>query len=117
MFELVGLAIGAFIGFIVADFFAPLDAVRQTIRQTLAVGREKIMQLVSSHGSNNPLISIGILIVVVVFVFWLLGFSSAMLLGLILGIVYKEDIGKLPFVSGLADTVTTTIKNKLSGPK
>ncbi len=117
MFELIGLAIGGFLGFMVADFLAPLDPVRQTIRQALAVGREKLLQLVGSHGSNNPLVSIGILVVVVVIAFWILGFSSAMLLGLVLGVVYKEEIGNLPFVSGLADTVTATIKSKLSGPK
>ncbi len=117
MFELIGLAIGAFVGFVAADFLAVLDPLRQTIRQAIATGIEKGMTLIGSHGSNNPLVSIGILLVVVIIAFWLLGFSSAMLLGVVLGVVYKEEIARLPFVSGFADSVMTTIKSKLSGPK
>jgi len=79
MFELIGLAIGGFIGYLVSDFLAMLDPLRQTIRQAVTTGRDKILQLLGTHTNNNPLVSIGILLVVVVIVFWLLGFSSAML--------------------------------------
>jgi len=113
MFELIGLAIGGFIGLLVADFLAVLEPLRQTIRQAVAAGRDKILQLLGTHTNNNPLVSIGILLVVVVIVFWLLGFSSAMLLGLVLGVVYKEEVGGLPFVGGIADN----IRSKLPRPK
>ena len=113
MFELIGLAIGGFIGLLVADILAVLEPLRQTIRQAVAAGRDKILQLLGTHTNNNPLVSIGILLVVVVIVFWLLGFSSAMLLGLVLGVVYKEEVGGLPFVGGIADN----IRSKLPRPK
>ena len=113
MFELIGLAIGGFIGLLVADFLAVLEPLRQTIRQAVAAGRDKILKLLGTHTNNNPLVSIGILLVVVVIVFWLLGFSSAMLLGLVLGVVYKEEVGGLPFVGGIADN----IRSKLPRPK
>ena len=112
MFELIGLAIGGFLGFLVADFLAVLDPVRQTVRQALSAGISKSMQLISAQNSN-PLIPIGIVLVIVVIAFWILGFSSAIIVGLVLGVVYKEEIGRLPFVSGIADT----IKNKISAPK
>ena len=112
MFELIGLAIGGFLGFLVADFLAVLDPLRQTVRQAFSAGCSKAMQLISSQNSN-PLISVGIVLIVVVIAFWLLGFSSAMIVGLVLGVVYKEEIGRLPFVSGIADT----IKNKISAPR
>ena len=113
MFELIGLAIGGFIGYMVADFLAMLDPLRQTIWQAVTAGRDKILQLLGTHTNNNPLVSIGILLVVVVIVFWLLGFSSAMLLGLVLGVVYKEEVGSLPFVGGIAEN----IRAKISGPR
>ena len=113
MFELIGLAIGGFIGYLVADFLEMLDPLRHTIRQTLAAGREKVLQLLGTQTNNNPLVTIGILLVVVVIAFWLLGFSSAMLLGLVLGVVYKEEVGSLPFVGGIAEN----IRSKISGPK
>lgn len=113
MFELIGLAIGGFLGFLASDFLKALDPVRATIRQAIATGRDKVLQLVGTHTNNNPLVSIGILVLAVIILIWLLGFSSAMLLGLVLGVVYQEEIGGLPFVSGLADTV----RSKISGPK
>ena len=113
MFELIGLAIGGLIGVVVADFLSMFEPLRQTIRQTIAAGRDKVLQLAGTHTNNNPLVSIGILLVVVVIVFWLLGFSSAMLLGLVLGVVYKEEVGRLPFVGGVAEN----IRKKISGPR
>ena len=116
MFELIGLALGAFIGFVVADFLGALDPLRDAIRQGLNTAREKLMQLAGSF-NGNPLITIGVLLVLVVLVFWLLSFSSAMLLGVVAGIVYKEEIGRLPMISGIADTVKQKLSNMLSGPK
>ncbi len=116
MLEIIGLAIGGFIGYIVADFLKALDPLRQTIRQSLGMAREKLLGLAGSH-SNNPLIPIGVLILVVILAFWLLGFSSAMLLGVVLGIIFQEEVGRLPFVSGVADNIRTKISGKISGPK
>jgi len=113
MFELIGLAIGGFIGYLVADFLAVLDPLRETIRQAVATGREKVTQLVGTKSNNNPLIMIGVAVVAIVILWWLLGFSSALLLGLVLGVVYKEEIGKLPFVGGIAEN----IRSKISGPR
>ncbi len=113
MFELIGLAIGGFLGFLASDFLAALDSVRHTVRQAISAGREKGLQLIGNHAGNNPFVLIGILVVAVILVIWLLEFSSAMLLGLVLGVVYKEEVGSLPFVSGFANT----IKQKISGPK
>jgi len=119
MFELVGLAIGAFLGYLVADFLVALDPLREKIRQgvgqVIGIAREKLSQIMGNNSS--PLVPIGILLIVVILAFWLLGFSSAMLLGLVLGVVYKEEIGRLPLVSGVADTVKQTISKKMSGPK
>jgi len=119
MFELIGLAIGAFLGYLVADFLVALDPLREKIRQVVGQGvgivREKATQLTGSV--SNPLIPIGVVLVLIILVFWLLGFSSAMLLGLVLGVVYKEEIGRLPFISGVADTIKQKISNKMSGPK
>jgi|GEM_PF-5563091 len=115
MFEIIGLAIGGFLGFLISDFLVALDPIRQTARQAIAAAREKVMQLLGSIGGSNPnpLVAIGIAVVVVVIVFWLLGFSSAMLLGVVLGVIYKEEVGNLPFVSIIAQN----IKNKISGPR
>ena len=112
MFELIGLAVGAFIGFLVAGFLQPLDALRNNIRQLLSSAREKVLQMAGPY-SDNPLIALGAIVVLVVLVFWLLSFSSAMLLGIVLGVVYKEEVGQLPFVSGIAEK----IKQKISGPR
>ena len=84
MFELIGLAIGGFLGFLAADFLAVLDPLRQTVRQALSAGISKAMQLISAQNSN-PLIPIGIVLVIVVIAFWILGFSSAFIVGLVLG--------------------------------
>ena len=113
MFELIGLAIGGFIGYLVSDFLEMLDPLRQTIRQAIATGRDKVLQLLGTKTNNNPLVTIGILLVVVVIAFWLLRFSSAMLVGLVLGVVYKEEVGSLPFVGGIAEN----IRSKISGPR
>ena len=83
MFELIGLAIGGFLGFLAADFLAVLDPLRQTVRQALSAGISKAMQLISAQNSN-PLIPIGIVLVIVVIAFWILGFSSAFIVGLVL---------------------------------
>lgn len=112
MFELIGLAFGAFCGFLVADFLQVLDPLRNTIRQLIGSAREKVMQLAGSY-SSNPLIPIGVALILIVLLFWLVGFSSAMLIGVVLGVVYKEEIGRLPFISGIAES----IKQKISGPK
>ncbi len=116
MFELIGLAIGAFLGYLAADFLAVLDPIRATVRQSIATAREKGMQLVAQKAGpagQNPLFVIGALLVLVVLLIWLLGFSSAMLLGVVLGIVYQEEVGRLPFISGIAEN----LRNKISGRK
>ncbi len=116
MFELIGLAIGAFLGYLAADFLAVLDPLRATIRQGVTTAREKAMQLFAQKAgpsAQNPLFVIGALLVLVVVVIWVLGFSSAMLLGVVLGIVYQEEVGRLPFISGIAEN----LRNKISGRK
>jgi len=119
MFELIGLAIGGFLGYLIADFLVAFDPLREKIRQVVGQGvgilREKATQLTGSV--NNPLIPIGVILVLIILLFWLMGFSSAMLLGLALGVVYKEEIGRLPLVSGVADTIKHKIATKISGPK
>ncbi len=112
MFVLIGLAIGAFLGVLAADYLAALDPLKATIRQGISTAREKGLQLIGAK-VENPLISIGILLLMVLIVWWILSFSTAVILGLVLGVVYQKEIEQLPFVSGFVDNIRSKISGRL----
>ena len=114
MFTIIGLAVGAFVGYFASGF---LDGL-QPLRDSVKTGVGKLLDLAGGLLSNltknlgqGPLINIGILIIVALLVVWLMGFSTALLIGFIGGIIYSDEVGKLPFVSGLAGT----LREKLTG--
>lgn len=113
MFTLIGLLLGAFAGFFASGFLDGLqplrDSAKQGIGKVLDLGGGLLSNLTKSFG-QGPLINIGILILAVLLLIWLMGFSTALVLGFIGGIIYTEEVGRLPFVSGIA----TTIREKLT---
>lgn len=114
MFTIIGLLLGAFVGYFASGFLDGLQPLRDSVKQ----GMGKAFDLAGGLLSNitkgfgqGPLINIGILIVVALLLLWIVGFSTALLIGFIGGIIYSDEVGKLPFVSGVADT----IRQKLTG--
>lgn len=112
MLKLILFAVGLFIGYLIADSVSGLDSIRATVRQAIAQGRAKALQLISSYNSH-PLVPVGIVLVVFFLLLAFLGRPAALLFGLVLGAVYKEEIGRLPFLSGIAKH----LRSKISGPK
>ncbi len=114
MFTLIGLVVGVFLGYLASGYLGSLQPLRQSVRQAvdqgLGFGRNLLGNLTSSFG-QGPLINIGILILVVLLLLWLVSFSTALVIGALAGIIYADEVGNLPFVSGLAGT----IRQKLSG--
>lgn len=113
MFTIIGLLLGAFVGYFASGFLDGLqplrDSAKQGIGKAMDVGGGLLSNLTKSFG-QGPLINIGILIVVALLLIWLIGFSTALLIGFIGGIIYSDEVGRLPFVSGIADS----IKQKLT---
>jgi len=118
MFDIIGLAIGGFIGIIAASFLEPLELFRLKARE----GLSGLWKTVSTNGwstikgvfgkhADNPLVPIGLAILGLVIVLWMLSFWSALLLGGILSVIFKEEVGRLPFVG------KEKIASKISGPK
>lgn len=114
MFTIIGLICGAFLGYLASGFLDGLDPLRDSAKQGigkgLALGSNLLSNLTKSFG-QGPLINIGILIIVVLLLIWLTGFTTAMLIGFIGGVIYTDEVGKLPFVSGVA----SSIRQKLTG--
>lgn len=114
MFTIIGLLLGAFVGYFASGFLDGLQPLRDSAKQ----GVGKVLDLAGGLLSNvtksfgqGPLINIGILILVALLLIWLMGFTTALVLGFIGGIIYSDEVGRLPFVSGVA----TTIREKLTG--
>jgi uncharacterized membrane protein len=106
--SIIGLAFGAFLGYLLTDFMTFLAPVRQALRGAIDSGRQMLVGITGSM-NQGPLIQIGIMILLVLLVLWLIGFSTAVILGFILGVVYNDKVEAIPFVSGIADS----IKSKL----
>ena len=103
MFTIIGLLVGAFVGYFASGFLDGLQPLRDSARQGVGKGFDFVSgfltNLTKSSG-QGPLINIGIVIVGVLLLLWLIGFSTALLIGFIGGIIYSDEVGKLPFVSG-----------------
>lgn len=114
MFTIIGLLLGAFVGYFASGFLDGLqplrDSAKQGIGKAFDLAGGLLSNLTKSFG-QGPLINIGILILVGLLIIWLIGFSTALLIGFIGGIIYSEEVGGLPFVSGVA----TTIREKMTG--
>ena len=111
--SIIGLAFGAFLGYLLTDFMTFLAPVRQALRGAIDSGRQMLVGITGSM-NQGPLIQIGIMILLVLLVLWLIGFSPAVIFGFILGVVYNDKVESLPFVSGLADSIKSKM---LSGGK
>ena len=111
--SIIGLAFGAFLGYLFTDFMTFLAPVRQAVRGLIDNARQMLVSLTGSM-SQGPLIQIGILILLVLLVLWLIGFSTSVILGFILGVVYNDKVEAIPFVSGLADSIKSKL---LAGTK
>ena len=114
MFTLIGLALGAFLGFMAAGFLAGLQPLRDSAQQLVGKGIDTVGSMIAGLTKSSgygPMINIGIVVLLVIILLWLVSFSTALLLGFIGGLIYTDEIGRLPFVSGFAET----IKSKISG--
>ena len=114
MFTLIGLALGAFLGYLATSFFSGLQPLQESGQQMVRKATDAIGGLIANLTKSTgygPLINIAIVVLVVLLLIWLIGFTTALVIGFIGGIIYADSVGKLPFVSGIADTV----KEKLSG--
>ena len=118
MFTLIGLALGAFLGFLAAGFIGGLQPLRDTGQQLIRKGTDAVGSLIAGLTKSSgygPMINIAIVVLLVIFLLWFISFSTALLLGVIGGLIYTDEIGHLPFVSGIADTVKSKI-SALSKP-
>lgn len=116
MFTLIGLALGAFLGYLATSFFSGLQPLQESGQQMLRKGTDAAGSLLSNLTKSTgygPIINIAVVVLLVLLLIWLIGFSTALVIGFIGGIIYADSVAKIPFVSGLADT----IREKLSGDK
>ncbi len=109
MFTIIGILIGTFVGYLISEYLDFLAPMRQAARGGIEAGRNMLGNLTSSFG-QGPLISIGIVVLVVLLLLWLIDFSTALLLGVILGLIYADEVGGLPFVSSTGDLIKQKIK-------
>lgn len=115
MFTIIGILIGTFVGYLVSEYLDALAPLRQAARGGIENGRAMIGNLTSSM-NQGPLISIGIIVLIVLLVLWLISFSTAVVLGIILGFIYADEVGGLPFVSSTGNLIKQKIK-ALTQPK
>lgn len=106
--SIIGLALGAFLGYLLTDFMTFLAPLRQALRGLVDSGRKMLGNITGSM-NQGPLIQIGVVVVLILLVLWLIGFGTAVILGFILGAVYNDKVETLPFVAGFA----SSIKSKL----
>ncbi len=114
MFTIIGLILGAFVGYFAAGFIDGLQPLRDSVKQGIGKGLDLVGGLLSNLTKSlgqGPLINIGIMILVALLLLWLVGFSTALLIGFIGGLIYTDEVGRLPFVSALAGT----LREKLTG--
>lgn len=110
MFTIIGLILGALLGYLATQFLPFLEPLGQSGRQLLDKGRDFIFGLTANLPQGN-LIAIAAIVVLFVLIYLLVGFSTALIIGLIVGVLYADSVGKLPFVSGIAGN----LKNKMGG--
>ena len=116
MFTLIGFVIGAFAGYLASGYLDGLQQLRQSVRQAIDSGVAAVGNLLSNATRSfgfGPFVNIGIAIVVVLLILWLMSFGTALLLGIFAGLIYSDEIERLPFVSGVA----TTIRQKIDGAR
>ncbi len=115
MFTVIGVLIGGFLGYLASGFIPGLEPLKDTAKQGITKGVELcgglLTNLTKSFG-QGPLINIGIMILAGLLLLWLVGFFNGILIGFVGGLIYSEEVGRLPFVSGIADTVRQKIGNK-----
>jgi ABC-type antimicrobial peptide transport system permease subunit len=109
MFTIIGILIGTFVGYLISEYLDVLAPLRQAARGGIQTGRTMLDNLTSSFG-QGPLISIGIVVLVVLLLLWIIDFSTALVLGLILGLIYADEVGGLPFVASTGDLIKQKIK-------
>lgn len=118
MFTLIGLVVGAFLGYLASGYLETLQPLRQSVREGIDrgvdAGRALLSNATSSFG-QSALINIGVVILVVLLLLWLISFSTAMVIGFLAGIIYAEEVGGLPFVAQFAQTIRHKIKGGGSG--
>jgi len=112
MFTIIGILIGTFVGYLISEYLEFLGPARQAARNGVEAGLAMLGKLTNSFG-QGALISIGIVVLLVLLVLWLIDFSTALVLGVILGLIYADEVGGLPFVS----TAGNMIKQKIKGLK
>jgi len=120
MLKILIVFIGTLIGFIVADSVAALDSVRQSARQGIATVSKSFFQFVGQFAgkfSDNTLIPLGVVAVLCLLIFIFIGKPLIFIIALIAGALYKDEIGSLPFVSGIANMIKGKLKSKLGGPE
>ncbi|OED36320.1 hypothetical protein AB833_27220 [Chromatiales bacterium (ex Bugula neritina AB1)] len=114
MFTLIGLLIGAFAGYLASGYLDGMQPVRQSVRTAIDAGISMGSSLLANATRSfglGPVVNIGIAIVMVLLILWLMGFGTALLLGIIGGLIYCDEIGQLPFVPGVAAAIRQKINN------
>jgi uncharacterized membrane protein len=117
MFTLIGLALGAFLGYLATGFFSGLQPMQDTGRQMVRKGTDAVGTLISNLTKSTgygPMINIAIVVLLVLLLLWLIGFSTALIIGVVGGVIYADDVGKLPFVASIADTIKGKLSNSSS---
>ncbi len=112
MFTLIGFAVGAFGGYLASGYLDGMQQLRQTVRQAVDSGISTASNLLSNATRSfglGPFVNIGIGIVVLLLVLWLMGFGTALIIGVVVGLIYSDEIGRLPFVAGAAATIKEKI--------
>lgn len=109
MFTIIGILIGTFVGYLISEYLDFLAPMRQAARTGIESGRTMLANLTTSFG-QGPLISIAIVVVVALLLLWLIDFSTALVLGVVLGLIYADEVGGLPFVSSTGDLIKQKIK-------
>jgi len=109
MFTIIGILIGTFVGYLISEYLGFLAPMRQAARGGIEKGRAMLGDLTNSFG-QGPLISIAIVVLVVLLLLWLIDFSTALILGVILGLIYADEVGGLPFISSIGDKIKQKIQ-------
>ena len=109
MFTIIGILIGIFIGYLISEYLEFLAPMRQAARGGIEKGRDLLGNLTNSFG-QGPLLSIGIVVLVVLLLLWLIDFSTALIIGVILGLIYVDEVGGLPLVSTAGDMIKEKIR-------
>ena len=112
MFTIIGILLGTFIGYLIAEYLDFLAPFRQAARGGIDAGIAALGKLTESFG-QGALVSIGIVVLIALLILWLVGFSTALILGIILVIIYADEVGGIPFIS----TAGGMIKQKIKGLK